>query len=427
MIPLVIKKMITFWDAMPASERGLQSEFAKKAWADLLAYEEIKAANEANLADLLERPYEDLVREELIDSLPGPKVEDLESENVPLKVKVEGVPMETVSADPAEMDMEGGSLEPESTKDEAEGDIKMEEDHSQEPSPSKKPRTSSDPAAASSEGERGSVEPESFKDLGGDGDDFKNLPKIKDEDVQAAMKKQGTWGDQSTHIDPEDFDLARKASSAPDASKASEINDEFVSTSKRESGNQRNLTSRSLMSTRFSLSRISPLIVPLPLLHWPTSSMDQRLASIRTTVEMIPSTGLSSKHMICRDPKVPLQHPTQKYGCTERLLRDCMKRLDPVYMNRVPKGKILFDAGDVRSSIDDNFLGKSSTAAQRAGSLREELLGKLEDVPGIRSNLQNALLHYFLSCGINKEEVGELIRDDAVASRAMELRERDPN
>ena len=31
MIPLVIKKIITTWDAMPASERGFKSEFAKKA------------------------------------------------------------------------------------------------------------------------------------------------------------------------------------------------------------------------------------------------------------------------------------------------------------------------------------------------------------------------------------------------------------
>ena len=30
MIPLVIKKIITVWDAMPASERGFKSEFAKK-------------------------------------------------------------------------------------------------------------------------------------------------------------------------------------------------------------------------------------------------------------------------------------------------------------------------------------------------------------------------------------------------------------
>ena len=96
-----------------------------------------------------------------------------------------------------------------------------------------------------------------------------------------------------------------------------------------------------------------------------------------------------------------------------------------MYENRVPKGKIIFDAGDVRSTIDDDLLEKSSNCAQKADSLRQELLGKLGDVRGTRSNLQNTLLHYFLSCGINKEEIAELILDDAVANRAMELRERD--
>ena len=99
MTPLVIKKIITTWDAMPALERGFKSDFAKMAWADLLAYEEIKAANEANLSDLLERPYEDLVTKELIDSLPGPKIEDLEPESVPQKVKVDGYGINRPSSD----------------------------------------------------------------------------------------------------------------------------------------------------------------------------------------------------------------------------------------------------------------------------------------------------------------------------------------
>ena len=47
------------------------------------------------------------------------------------------------------------------------------------------------------------------------------------------MKKQGVWGEQSTHVDPKDMDMARNISSAPNASKASEINDEFVTTSKK--------------------------------------------------------------------------------------------------------------------------------------------------------------------------------------------------
>ena len=120
-------------------------------------------------------------------------------------------------------------------------------------------------------------------------------------------------------------------------------------------------------------------------------------------------------------------HPTQKYGCTERSLWDCMKKLDPVYDGRVAKGKIIFDAGDVRSTVDDSLLEKSSNAAQKADSLRRELLEKLESVRGTRGTLQNSLLHNFLSCGIDKEEIGELVLDHPEVNKAMEHRERDKN
>ena len=232
MIPLVIKKIITMWDSLPASERGFKSEFAKKAWADLLAYEEIKAADEANLSDLLERPYEDLVTEEIIDSLPGPKIEDLEPEDVPDKVKVESVPMDTESTEPTQMEVEGGSMDPVSTKDEVTEDVEMDDAHAQS-APLKKPRTSADPPATTVKEESGSVDPESFVGLGEDQNAFDNLPKISEEEVQEAMKKQGVWGEQSTYVDPKDMDMARNISSAPDASKASEINDEFVAKSKK--------------------------------------------------------------------------------------------------------------------------------------------------------------------------------------------------
>ena len=96
-----------------------------------------------------------------------------------------------------------------------------------------------------------------------------------------------------------------------------------------------------------------------------------------------------------------------------------------MYEHRFPKGKIIFDAGDVRGTIDDDLLEKSSTCAQRADSLRRESLGMPGDVQGTRSNLKNALLHYFLSYGINKEEIGELVLEDVVSQRGMEVRERD--
>ena len=122
--------------------------------------------------------------------------------------------------------MEPGSVEPKAEED----NVKTEDVTGH----SKRPRTSSDPAAASSEKERVSMGPESFGDLGGDSDASKNLPKIKHEDAEEILKKQGIWGEQKTSIDPADIDQARKATSAPTASKASDVNNSFVETSKKE-------------------------------------------------------------------------------------------------------------------------------------------------------------------------------------------------
>ena len=213
-----------------------------------------------------------------------------------------------------------------------------------------------------------------------------------------------------------------KASSAPDASKASEINDEFVTTSKRESEelDLKKLDEyKTFLAGNQATERSSPIFALANQKHGPATGF------YHDNCRQDPVYWFKLQHMIFRDPKTPFEHPAQKYGCNERTLWNCMKRLDPVYENRVPKGNIIFDAGDFRSTIDDNLLEKSSNAAQKADSLRRELLEKLEDVRGTRGNLQNFLLHHFLSCGINKEEVGELVLDDSVTNKAMEHRERD--
>ena len=416
MIPLVIKKIITMWDSLPASERGFKSEFAKKAWADLLAYEEIKAADEANLSDLLERPYEDLVTEEIIDSLPGPKIEVVEPEDDPDKVKVEGVSMDTESTEPTQMEVEGGSVDPVSTKDEVTEDVEMDDSHAQS-APFTKPRTSADPPTTEVKEESGSVNPEFFVGLGEDQNVFDNLPKISEEEVQEAMRKQGVWGKQSTYVDPRDIDMARTFSSAPDASKASEINDEFVATSKK---GEEQLDFKTFMEKKNqTLERSSPTFALANQKHGPNTGFYHDGG--RTDLIY----WFKLQHMIFRDTRTSMTHPTQKYGCSEMQLWNQIKRLPPVYEGRVSKGKIIFDAGDVRSTVDDVLLERSSNAAEKAANLRRELLEKLESVRGTRGTLQNSLLHHFLSCGIDKEEIGELTLDHPEIEKTIHHRERD--
>ena len=370
---------------------------------------------------MLERPYEDLVAEELIDSLPGPKIEDLEPEDVPDKVKVESVPMDTESTEPAQMEVEGGSMDPVSTKDKITEDVEMDDAHAQS-APLKKPRTSADPSATTVKGESGSVDPESFVGLGEDQNAFENLPKISEEEVQEAMKKQGVWGEQSTYVDPKDMDMARNISSAPDASKASEINDEFVAKSKK---GEEELEIKKLDEYKTfleernqALERSSSTFALANQKHGPDTGF------YHDGGRKDPIYWFKLQHMIFRDTRTQMLHPTQKYGCTETELWNQIKRLPPVYEGRVARGKIIFDAG-VRSTVDDVLLKKSSNAAEKAESLRRELLEKLESVRGTRSALKNSLLHNFLSCGINKEEIGELTLDHPEVDKAMQHRERD--
>ena len=219
------------------------------------------------------------------------------------------------------------------------------------------------------------------------------------------------------------MDIARNISSAPDASKASEINDEFVTTSKKGSEELeiKNLDEYKtfLEERNQTLERSSPTFALANQKHGPDTGF------YHDSGRKDPIYWFKLQHMIFRDTRTQMLRPTQKYGCTERELWNQIRRLPPVYEGRVGQGKIIFDAGDVRSTVDDVLLEKSSNAAEKAESLRRELLERLESVRGTRSALQNSLLHTFLSCGINKEEIGELTLDHPEVDKAMKHRERD--
>ena len=88
------------------SARNFASHFARKAFNDLAEYDFVKAKHADHLQDLLDRPYEDILAEEIIDSLPSRTVvEEMEVEDQPTpapapasevkqEIKEEDVPME---------------------------------------------------------------------------------------------------------------------------------------------------------------------------------------------------------------------------------------------------------------------------------------------------------------------------------------------
>ena len=89
--------------------------------------------------------------------------------------------------------------------------------------------------------------------------------------------------------------------------------------------------------------------------------------------------------------------------------------LGPGVHARKSKNDIVFRAGDLRSTYDEELLEKSSDAGLRVENAHKKLYEKLLSEGGTREELENAVLHYFLACKITAEEAGDLILEDEMA------------
>ena len=76
------------------------STFGKKAHADLIAYEALRAKRAREVDELYTRPFEDFVVEEFISNLPGPTIEEVD----------EPMDQATGSADAAPADSPSGEM-----------------------------------------------------------------------------------------------------------------------------------------------------------------------------------------------------------------------------------------------------------------------------------------------------------------------------
>ena len=81
---LILAKIKKRWDELEMSSWNFASHFARKAFNDLGEYDFVKSKHAENLQDLLDRPYEDILVEEIIDSLPSRTVvEEMDVEDHP--------------------------------------------------------------------------------------------------------------------------------------------------------------------------------------------------------------------------------------------------------------------------------------------------------------------------------------------------------
>ena len=248
---LIIEKIKKRWSELEVSARNSASHFARKAFNDLAEYDFVKAKHADRLQDLLDRPYEDILAEEIIDSLPSRTVvEEMEIEDQPTpapapasevkqEIKEEDAPMEVdqssaakkprVSSD-ADVCMEGSSLE--------------EVSSGQPGSSSRPPKAEGSPMG---EGSTRRPKPSTWqpKVEGSSLEEESTPPPPMEPTTEEAEEKvrQGVWGDTTTTLLPDAFELLEKdpeADSTPPPTneklvdKAKDSSESFVIRSSRE-------------------------------------------------------------------------------------------------------------------------------------------------------------------------------------------------
>ena len=229
---------------------------------------------------------------------------------------------------------------------------------------------------------------------------------------------QGVWGDTTTTLLPDAFELLEEdpeADSTPGRLDPQPTNEELVDKAKDYGESfviRRSREFRQYREGKLDQELGSPIRILSKQRHGGPHG-----GFYHDHCRNDPVTSFKLWHMVYRTKSsdFPAQHPCEKYRATERRVFEAMARLDPVYMGRKSKNDIVFRAGDLRSTYDEELLEKSSDAGLRVGNAHKKLYEKLLSEGGTQAELQNAMLHYFLACKITAEEAGDLVLEDEQA------------
>ena len=197
------------------SARNFASHFGRKAFSDLGEYDFVRPKHAENLQDLLDRPYEDILAEEIIDSLPSRTVvEEMEVEDLPTPTPAQAseTKQEIKEEDaPMEVDASSAAKKPRVSSDK---DVFMEGSSLEEVS-SGQPGSSSRPSKVegSSMGEGSTRLPKPStrqpKVEGSSLEEESTSPPSMEPTTEEAEQKvrQGVWGDTTTTVLPEAYEL----------------------------------------------------------------------------------------------------------------------------------------------------------------------------------------------------------------------------
>ena len=93
-----------------------------------------------------------------------------------------------------------------------------------------------------------------------------------------------------------------------------------------------------------------------------------------------------------------------------------MCQMTPIYECRPNRHKVIFHSGDIRSTLNDALMEKASAIKETALEAQDALRERVKELsdsrnPAMREELMHAMLHYFLSAGVDEDEIGDLSLD----------------
>ena len=235
-----------------------------------------------------------------------------------------------------------------------------------------------------------------------------SMPDISpnDDDDEEILYDQGIWGKCKTVADPE----------AAKATKDAEAQNEDAFDNLEKSSDKKGLVDtaeyQEFIKDGYRLERKSPLVL----------LKDQKNGYGYTgffhtgirDIEVDPVGFFKVQHMGWRVAAPP--HAYQKFHLPETALFQQVCKMLPIYDRRPERLDYVFRTGDVRSTLDDRLMAKASDVRAAALEVHDNLLQKVKELheagrPATREELLNAMLHLFLSAGVNEEEVGDLSLD----------------
>ena len=371
------------------------STFGKKAHADLIAYEALRAKRAREVDELYTRPFEDFIVEEFISNLPGPTIEEVDE---PMD-QADGPAADAAPADSPSGEMAGV----EEAKAEPDAGTPMDVDET----PMDTDAPGGSPSGEVPEAEE-PAEPEHAGQPEGSPPGEGSMPEMNFS-ADAANDhdntyEQGIWGRTKTRVDPRAFEEEAKATA-----EAEEKNEKAFEKYSGEKEKETLSDTVDFMHFHEALhlrERMSPLMKLSEQIHG-----YNKCGLYHDDIRLDKINGFKVQHMYFRQ-EAP-RHPHMKFNFSEEDLMESVNQMEPIYDRRSSKMNVVFRAGDYRSTLDDKEMARASAAREEALELNQKLFERLRELnqnrrSASREELMNAMLHYFLAAGVDDDELGDL-------------------